>query len=109
MEVLEMKTLPMAQGNKVSRLVAWTYLTPEEQKEWINQHTFYKHIGVYAFRKKVLLKIAAYKQGVLETAESLEQLTWLENGHKIKMVETLHECMSIDTEDDLSRARALFK
>lgn len=85
------------------------YIRGEEQKEWINQHTFYKHIGVYAFRKKVLLKIAAYKQGVLETAESLEQLTWLENGHKIKMVETLHECMSIDTEDDLSRARALFK
>lgn len=75
---------------------------------WINQHSFYKHIGVYAFRRSVLLKIAAYKQGALEQAESLEQLTWLENGHKIKMVETPNECMSIDTEQDLERAIALY-
>ncbi|MFY0671753.1 MAG: 3-deoxy-manno-octulosonate cytidylyltransferase [Bacteroidia bacterium] len=80
-----------------------------DKNDWINQHRFYKHIGVYAFRKNVLLKIARYKQGALEQAESLEQLTWLENGHKIKLVETGNECLSIDTEEDLNKARALFR
>jgi 3-deoxy-manno-octulosonate cytidylyltransferase (CMP-KDO synthetase) len=85
------------------------YIRNFDKNDWINQHTFYKHIGVYAFRKNVLLKIASYKQGALEQAESLEQLTWLENGHKIKLVETNSECLSIDTEEDLNKARALYR
>ena len=80
------------------------FIRNHELNDWTNQHTFYKHIGVYAFRKKTLLKIAGYSQGVLEQAESLEQLTWLENGHRIKVVETADECMSIDTEEDLQKA-----
>lgn len=85
------------------------FVRNHELKDWINQHRFYKHIGVYAFRRSVLLKLAAYKQEALEQAESLEQLTWLENGHRIKMVETPEECMSIDTEQDLARAIRLYK
>jgi len=80
-----------------------------EREDWINQHKFYKHIGVYAFRKEVLLKIANYSQSPLENTESLEQLTWLANGHKIKMVETPDECMSIDTNEDLQKAIAYLK
>ncbi|MGB0429835.1 MAG: 3-deoxy-manno-octulosonate cytidylyltransferase [Bacteroidia bacterium] len=85
------------------------YVRNSDQNDWINQHTFYKHIGVYAFRKNVLLKLAGYKQGVLEKAESLEQLTWLEHMHKIKLVETQHQCLSIDTQEDLNKAQAFYR
>lgn len=85
------------------------FVRNHEIEDWTNRHRFYKHIGVYAFRRSVLLKLAAYKQEALEQAESLEQLTWLENGHRIKMVETPDECMSIDTEQDLANAIRLYK
>ena len=85
------------------------YIRNFDKNDWINQHTFYKHIGVYAFKKNVLLKIANCKQSALEQAESLEQLNWLQNGHKIKLVETNSECLSIDTEEDLNKARALYR
>ena len=75
---------------------------PEAQ--WLEKHTFYKHIGMYAYRSDVLQKISALATGVLEKAESLEQLRWLENGFQILVEETKTETIGIDTPDDMAKA-----
>jgi len=68
-----------------------------------NSPVYYKHLGVYAYRTDVLSEIASLKSSMLEKAESLEQLRWLENGYKIKVVETNTETVGIDTPADLER------
>lgn len=75
-----------------------------EPEQWVNNHTFYKHIGMYAYRTDVLEKLTHLPVSDLEKAESLEQLRWLENGFTIKVKETKHETIGIDTPDDLVRA-----
>ena len=62
---------------------------------------FYKHIGVYAFRKEFLLQFKKFKAGRLEKIEGLEQLRVLENGYRILMVTTKHNSPSVDTVADL--------
>lgn len=62
---------------------------------------FYKHIGIYGFRKDILLELVKLPPSSLELAESLEQLRWLENGYKIKCAVTTLESASIDTPEDL--------
>ncbi|MDA0193776.1 MAG: 3-deoxy-manno-octulosonate cytidylyltransferase [Bacteroidetes bacterium] len=64
---------------------------------------FFKHIGIYAYRFDILKTIAHLPPGVLELAESLEQLRWLENGFKIKILETFIQSQSIDTPNDLEK------
>lgn len=76
----------------------------KEQSEWVTHHTYYKHIGMYAYRNDVLEKITRLEMSSLEKAESLEQLRWLENGYKIKVKETHIETMGIDTPEDLQHA-----
>lgn len=71
---------------------------------WINKHTFYKHIGMYAYRTDVLKQITSLPVSALEKAESLEQLRWLENGFRIKVAETKTETIGIDTPEDLAKA-----
>ncbi len=78
--------------------------TPE--KDWLNKHTFYKHIGMYAYRTDVLKKLTSLPVSQLEKAESLEQLRWLENGFRIKVAETKTETIGIDTPEDLHKAVA---
>jgi 3-deoxy-manno-octulosonate cytidylyltransferase (CMP-KDO synthetase) len=73
------------------------------------EQSFYAHIGVYGFRKSVLEIIANLKNGELERREKLEQLRWLENGLKIKMIETDYPGFGIDTEQDLARAEDMLK
>jgi 3-deoxy-D-manno-octulosonate cytidylyltransferase len=68
---------------------------------------YYKHIGIYAFRKKTLMDFTQWKSTPLEVTEKLEQLRYLENGVKIKMVQTDESPVSIDTPEDLERARKL--
>lgn len=77
--------------------------------EWLNQHSFYKHIGMYAYRTDVLAQLTALPVSPLEKAESLEQLRWLENGFRIKVAETKTETIGIDTPEDLQKALATFK
>ena len=81
------------------------YIRGKEQgEEWMQTHTFYKHIGIYAYRADVLRKITALPQSSLEMAESLEQLRWLQNGFKIKAGITDVETVGIDTPQDLQKA-----
>ena len=82
------------------------YLRGVERAEWLHHHTFYKHIGIYAFRAEVLKRVTSLPQSSLEKAESLEQLRWLENGYKIGVGITNVETIGIDTPEDLQRAEA---
>lgn len=82
------------------------YLRGIPQEEWLSRHTFYKHIGLYAYRPEALARITAMKQTPLELAESLEQLRWLENGLHITTRVVDIETVGIDTPEDLERAEA---
>lgn len=85
------------------------YLRGVERAEWLSKHTFYKHIGLYAFRADVLRAVTALPQSPLELAESLEQLRWLEHGYKIGVGVTYTETIGIDTPEDLARAEAFLR
>jgi len=65
---------------------------------------YFKHIGVYAYRKDVLLKLTQLERSPLEEAESLEQLRALENGYEIGVVEVEHEGFGVETPADLEQA-----
>lgn len=82
------------------------YIRNTPEQEWINNHTFYKHIGMYAYRSDILEEITKLHPSSLEKAESLEQLRWLENGFKIRVAETEFETIGIDTPEDLEKALA---
>lgn len=75
------------------------YLTP----------TFYKHIGLYAYTKDFLFTFTNLPQGRLERKEKLEQLRALENGYRIKVIETKFNTIGIDTPEDLERVRSYLK
>lgn len=85
------------------------YLRNYDRSEWLSRHTFYKHIGLYAYRADVLRQITALPQSPLEVAESLEQLRWLQNGYTIKVGISRIETIGIDTPEDLQRAEAFLK
>ena len=77
------------------------FLRNVNQDNWLDHHTFYKHIGIYGYRSSILSEIAKLAVSTLEKAESLEQLRWLENGYKIKVAITEMESQAIDTPGDL--------
>ena len=85
------------------------YLRGVERNEWLKHHTFYKHIGIYAFRSEVLKAVTALPASSLEKAESLEQLRWLESGYKIGVGVTDIETVGIDTPEDLERAEQFLR
>mgnify|MGYP000992120439 FL=1 len=70
---------------------------------------YYKHIGIYAFRKEALLKFTKLPINHLEATEKLENLRFLANGLKVKMVETNQIAIGIDTPEDLEKANEIFK
>lgn len=78
-------------------------------REGYHGENYYRHLGVYAFRKQALMDFAQLPMGRLEQIEKLEQLRYLENGKRIRMVETDQIGIGIDTEADLVRARELWK
>lgn len=80
-----------------------------QESEWLSKNTFYKHIGMYAYRSDILKQLTGLPISSLEKAESLEQLRWLENGFKISVVETQTETIGIDTPLDLEKALAHLK
>ena len=85
------------------------YLRGVDRSEWLRSHTFYKHIGMYAFRTDVLRRVTALPPSMLEMTESLEQLRWLENGYRIGVGITDVETVGIDTPEDLARAEAFLR
>lgn len=80
------------------------YLRGKETETWTSEHTYYKHIGLYAFKSDVLGKVTSLEQAPLEIAESLEQLRWLSAGYTIKVGKTNVETIGIDTPEDLAAA-----
>ena len=75
------------------------------QRDKTMSAVYYKHIGIYAYRKRALMNFTQWEVSPLEAIEKLEQLRYLENGIKIKMVLTNESPVSIDTLEDLERAR----
>ncbi len=69
---------------------------------------YYKHLGIYGYTKKFLNTITQIPPSYLEITEKLEQLRVLQHGYKIKMIETNHEPIGIDTLQDYNNAKALF-
>ena len=72
--------------------------------EMLKKYQFFRHIGIYGYRKDFLLKFVNMEQSYLEKVEKLEQLRALENGFKIKMIETDSSLMGIDTREDYEEA-----
>jgi len=70
------------------------------------QAKYFKHIGIYAYRKDFLLEYTTWKKSALEDMEQLEQLRVLESGHTIKTIETDIETIAVDTPDDLLKVNA---
>lgn len=68
---------------------------------------YYRHIGIYAFRKHALMDFYKLPMQSLEATEKLEQLRYLEYGKKIRMVQTAHAGIGIDTPEDLEKARKM--
>lgn len=79
-----------------------------DKKNWINHHTYFEHIGIYAYKYDILSQIVKLPTGKLEQAESLEQLRWLENNYSIYVEKTDIESFSIDTPEELEIAKQKF-
>ncbi len=72
-------------------------------------HTYYKHKGIYAFRKQAILDFYQLPMRTLEAAEKIECIRYLEYGKNIKMIETHHEGVEIDTPEDLEKAKRIIE
>lgn len=66
-----------------------------------------KHLGLYVFRREALLDFATFPEGDLERVEQLEQLRWLENGYRIRVVETEYDSVGVDVPEDVLRVEQM--
>lgn len=82
---------------------ALPFVRGKDAARWRTAFSFFKHIGIYAYRADILSEISRLKASVLEEAENLEQLRWIENGYSIHVEETDYESLSVDTPEDLSK------
>ena len=82
---------------------ALPFVRGKVENAWLENHTFYQHIGIYGYRYDILKKITQLPPSSLEKAESLEKLRWIQNGFKIKTAVTTLETMAIDTPEDLQK------
>lgn len=83
------------------------YMRGIAKEMWLRKRvcSYYKHIGIYAFRREVLQQVVQLPQTPLEKCESLEQLRWLENGYRIAVRETTKESVAIDIPEDLLKLK----
>jgi len=79
------------------------YLKGIDELDWHKRHRYYRHVGMYAYRTDILNKITQLPVSMLEKAESLEQLRWLEHGYRIRCVTTRFESHCIDTKEDIEK------
>ncbi|MFQ5798719.1 MAG: 3-deoxy-manno-octulosonate cytidylyltransferase [Bacteroidota bacterium] len=77
--------------------------------EWLRKHVYYKHIGLYVYRRNFLIRFSEMEPTALEEVEQLEQLRILENGYRIKCTITERDNISVDTLKDVERIRELMK
>jgi len=80
------------------------FLRGQEQSAWLKKQDYFKHIGLYAYKTKVLRELVNLVPSPLEQAESLEQLRWLEADYRIFVRETTMETFGIDRPEDLQKA-----
>ncbi len=85
------------------------YIRDVDKCEWIRSNDYFKHIGIYAYRRKALIDFTELKQSQLEKMESLEQLRLLQRGYSYLCVETKDSMLGVDTPNDLEKAREYFK
>ena len=81
---------------------------PYERDGRSNEPLYFKHIGLYVYRRDFLLHYPDLTIGPLERAERLEQLRAMENGYRIRVVSTEYESLGVDTPEDLDRVNQLF-
>jgi 3-deoxy-manno-octulosonate cytidylyltransferase (CMP-KDO synthetase) len=91
-----------------SRMVI-PFIKGVKENEWHKHHPYFRHVGLYAYRTDILKELTLLKPSSLENAESLEQLRWLENGYKIKLVQTSFDSHCIDTPEDVEKVLKLMK
>jgi len=84
------------------------FLRGVDRSEWLGKHLFYKHIGIYGYRVEVLKEITKLPLSLLEKAEALEQLRWLENGYNIKVAQTEFDTIAVDHPSDLEIIRKTY-
>jgi 3-deoxy-manno-octulosonate cytidylyltransferase (CMP-KDO synthetase) len=103
------KVVMDAQGNAIyfSRAPIPYQVAPASAGE--ARAAYFKHIGLYVYRRDFLLEYPALPVGPLERTERLEQLRALENGHKIRVVETAYDSLGVDTPEDWHRVSELFE
>lgn len=77
--------------------------------DWLKHHTFYKHIGLYVFRREFLSRFSDLPEGDLERSEKLEQLRILESGYTIKVGFTQYDSTPVDTQEDAERVMMLIR
>lgn len=105
-EELENTNIPKVVLNNQAQAIYFSrhaipFQRESKREEWIGNHVYYKHIGIYGYRTEVLSRLTTLPPSRLELAEGLEQLRWLENGFTIQTAETDMETLAIDHESDL--------
>lgn len=102
---LEAKLVTDTQGKVLyfSRNVIPYLRNIPEPNEWLKYYEYKKHVGIYGFRREVLLEISKLAPSSLEQAELLEQLRWLENGYQIYAFFTPHDTIGVDTIEDVQK------
>ncbi len=80
------------------------FLRDVAAENWLDKKEHYQHLGLYAYRKEVLLAISQLPPSKLERLESLEQLRWLESGYTVYLAITKEKAIGVDTPEDLKKA-----
>jgi 3-deoxy-manno-octulosonate cytidylyltransferase (CMP-KDO synthetase) len=85
------------------------WVVDEDEREDLSRIKYYKHLGLYAYRKDFLLKFTSWPVSPLEKLEKLEQLRVLENGYRIKIALTEHDPVEVDRPEDVKKVERIIK